>query len=367
MAPPALARRAAGRRSPRARQAEADADDRGHPRRGRQGTRARAARGRAGGVGMILVIAEHNGRPGPSRRRGRPSRPPRRSAQPVTVVVAGQDLEALSARRSAETQVAQVLRGRARHAVGNYTADGYVSALADVIGALAPRAGAGGPHLSGARLHAEARDARCGRGLVSDCVAVKTEGDGFRFTRPVFQARLLADVRAQWCGAVLRDAAGRRGACRHPAEGQRPGRDAARRRSTRRPCGSSPRPRSRRSKQAVDLTAAERIVSVGRGIKGPEHIDLVKQLAEALGAELAASRPICDNGWLPMDRQIGSSGPDGRAEALPRPRHLRRDPARGRHEGREDDRRGQQGPRGADLRDRRLRHRWATCSRSSPR
>ena len=62
------------------------------------------------------------------------------------------------------------------------------------------------------------------------------------------------------------------------------------------------------SKQAVDLTAAERIVSVGRGIKGPEHLDMVKQLAEALGAELAASRPICDNGWLPMDRQIGSSG-----------------------------------------------------------
>ena len=62
------------------------------------------------------------------------------------------------------------------------------------------------------------------------------------------------------------------------------------------------------AKQAVDLTAAERIVSVGRGIKGPEHLDLVKQLAEALGAEIAASRPICDNGWLPMDRQIGSSG-----------------------------------------------------------
>jgi electron transfer flavoprotein alpha subunit len=62
------------------------------------------------------------------------------------------------------------------------------------------------------------------------------------------------------------------------------------------------------AKQAVDLTQAERIVSVGRGIKGEEHIALAKQLAEALGAELAASRPICDAGWLPMDRQIGSSG-----------------------------------------------------------
>ena len=50
------------------------------------------------------------------------------------------------------------------------------------------------------------------------------------------------------------------------------------------------------------------IVSVGRGIKGPEHLSLARQLAESLGAELAASRPICDAGWLPMERQVGSSG-----------------------------------------------------------
>jgi electron transfer flavoprotein alpha subunit len=62
------------------------------------------------------------------------------------------------------------------------------------------------------------------------------------------------------------------------------------------------------AKQAVDLTQAEIIVSVGRGIKEQKNIDLAKQLADAIGGELAASRPICDNGWLPMDRQIGSSG-----------------------------------------------------------
>jgi electron transfer flavoprotein alpha subunit len=60
--------------------------------------------------------------------------------------------------------------------------------------------------------------------------------------------------------------------------------------------------------QTVDLGSAQRIVSVGRGIKGAEHIPLVQELATALGAELAASRPICDNGWLPMERQVGSSG-----------------------------------------------------------
>jgi electron transfer flavoprotein alpha subunit len=62
------------------------------------------------------------------------------------------------------------------------------------------------------------------------------------------------------------------------------------------------------AKQAVDLTQAEIIVAVGRGIKEQKNIEIAKQLAEAIGGEIAASRPICDSGWLPMDRQIGSSG-----------------------------------------------------------
>ena len=62
------------------------------------------------------------------------------------------------------------------------------------------------------------------------------------------------------------------------------------------------------AKQSVDLSQAERIVAIGRGIKGQEHLALAQQLAQAMGAEIAASRPICDAGWLPMDRQIGSSG-----------------------------------------------------------
>jgi electron transfer flavoprotein alpha subunit len=64
----------------------------------------------------------------------------------------------------------------------------------------------------------------------------------------------------------------------------------------------------RESQRAVDLGSAEIIVSVGRGIKEADNIGLVQQLADALGGELAASRPICDAGWLPMERQVGSSG-----------------------------------------------------------
>jgi electron transfer flavoprotein alpha subunit len=61
-------------------------------------------------------------------------------------------------------------------------------------------------------------------------------------------------------------------------------------------------------KQAVDLSKADVIVAVGRGIKSQENIALAEKLAEALGGDIAASRPICDAGWLPIDRQIGSSG-----------------------------------------------------------
>ena len=67
----------------------------------------------------------------------------------------------------------------------------------------------------------------------------------------------------------------------------------------------------------MDLTAGEIIVSVGRGIKEKENIHIVEELAKALGAELATSRPICDAGWLPMERQVGSSGSrNGCAEGL---------------------------------------------------
>jgi electron transfer flavoprotein alpha subunit len=71
---------------------------------------------------------------------------------------------------------------------------------------------------------------------------------------------------------------------------------------------SKPLERFREAKQAVDLTQAPILVAVGRGIKAPENIPLAEKLAKLLGGELAASRPICDEGWLPMDRQIGSSG-----------------------------------------------------------
>ena len=86
-----------------------------------------------------------------------------------------------------------------------------------------------------------------------------------------------------------------------PVENFAPELDAARIRQ-------KPEPPFREAARAVDLTAADIIVSVGRGIKEQSNLSVVEDLAQALGAELAASRPICDAGWLPMERQVGSSG-----------------------------------------------------------
>jgi electron transfer flavoprotein alpha subunit len=252
---------------------------------------------------MILVIAEHSA--GQVHRSTWEAVAAAQSlGQPVTVVVVGQDIAVIGA-ALAEAQVAQVLVVE-HPALANYTADGYVAALADIVAAATP-ALVLTAHTYQARDFMPKLATRCGRGLVSDCVAVAADGDGFRFTRPVFQARLQADVQAVGAapqfatlqaGAVRADAVQKGSA---PVVAQAAAIDAASLRQR-------PDAPYQESKQAVDLTAAERIVSVGRGIKGPEHLDMVRQLAEALGAELAASRPICDNGWLPMDRQIGSSG-----------------------------------------------------------
>jgi electron transfer flavoprotein alpha subunit len=147
------------------------------------------------------------------------------------------------------------------------------------------------------------------RTVISDCVGYRKDGEKLLFTRQMFQGKFAADVSfncdAPWFvtfqnGAFRGDKV-EAGASPAPVETV----------SLEIPAGtvrSRPQEIFKEAKQAVDLTQAEIIVSVGRGIKEQKNIELAKQLADALGGEIAASRPICDSGWLPMDRQIGSSG-----------------------------------------------------------
>ena len=164
------------------------------------------------------------------------------------------------------------------------------------------------PHTYQVRDYAPALAARMGQVLIGDVVAI---GDGPVFTRQLMQGRLNGELPAQRQRALLRVRAGRSVSRRRvPSPHRRvaatittftPNLDAAQIRT-------KPGEPFRGSAQTVDLGSAQLIVSVGRGIKEADESALVQDLATALGAELAASRPICDNGWLPMERQVGSSG-----------------------------------------------------------
>jgi electron transfer flavoprotein alpha subunit len=165
------------------------------------------------------------------------------------------------------------------------------------------------PHTYQTRDFAPKLAARLDAPLVADCVGLKSVDGNHVYVRLMFQGKVNADVVVDGSGphivtfqiGAFRADAVRKGSAAAAVRQVSAQVDPAAIRQT-------PEAPFREAKQAVDLTQAERIVSVGRGIKDKEHIDLAKQLAEALNAELAASRPICDAGWLPMERQVGSSG-----------------------------------------------------------
>src|SRR6202790_5233179 len=189
-----------------------------------------------------------------------------------------------------------------------YTPDAFSAALKQFVESKKPKLVLM-PHTYQVRDFIPKLATAMGRSAITDCIGYKTEGGKLLFTRQMFQGKFTADVSftgdAPWFvtfqnGAFRGDKA-EAGASAAPIETVNAEiADGIVR--------TKPQEVFKETKQADDLTQAEIIVSVGRGIKEQKNIELAKQLAEALGGELAASRPICDSGWLPMDRQIGSSG-----------------------------------------------------------
>jgi electron transfer flavoprotein alpha subunit len=188
-----------------------------------------------------------------------------------------------------------------------YTPDGFTAVLQDAIAQLAP-AHVLLPHTYQTRDFAPKLAARLDRALITDVTGVKA-GSEPAFVRPMFQGKLTADVVPLGpaphfvtfqIGAYRADQAAK-GASPAAVRALAVTLDASAIRE-------KPEAPFQQAKQAVDLSQAERIVSVGRGIKEQANIALAQKLADALGAEIAASRPICDAGWLPMERQVGSSG-----------------------------------------------------------
>ena len=228
------------------------------------------------------------------------------SGAPIAILVPGASVQAV-ANELAAAAVKEVVTVESA-ALEPYTPDGFTAALQDAITQLAATHVLL-PHTYQTRDFAPKLAARMDRALLTDVTAMRNAGGETAFVRPMFQGKLTADVVPVGpaphfitfqIGAYRADQAAK-GASPAAVRALAVTVDAAAIRE-------KPEPPFQQAKQAVDLSQAERIVSVGRGIKEQANIALAQKLAEALGAEIAASRPICDAGWLPMERQVGSSG-----------------------------------------------------------
>jgi len=228
------------------------------------------------------------------------------TGKPIAVLLPGTSTAAV-AQELASADVKEIVTLESA-ALDPYTPDGFTAALEQAI----PQLQATHvllPHTYQTRDFAPKLAARMDRALVTDVTAIKPVDNQPAFVRPMFQGKLTADVVLQ--GPAPHFATFQIGAYRvdHAKKAASPVNvralsvnvDASAIRQ-------KPEAPFQQAKQAVDLSQAERIVSVGRGIKEQANIPVAQQLAEALGAEIAASRPICDAGWLPMERQVGSSG-----------------------------------------------------------
>jgi electron transfer flavoprotein alpha subunit len=191
----------------------------------------------------------------------------------------------------------------------NYTPDGYCVALKQVIEAAKPDLVLF-PHTYQVRDFAPKLAASLGKGMVGDCIGFRHENGKLVFVRQMFQGKTVADVTftaaAPWfasfqSGAFRADLLAAHASGKAPVNAVNVDLKAEQIRT-------KPLELFKEAKSSVDLTQAPLIVAVGRGIKAPENIAQAEALAKAMGAEIAASRPICDEGWLPMERQIGSSG-----------------------------------------------------------
>lgn len=194
-----------------------------------------------------------------------------------------------------------------RHALlANYSADAWVEALRQDIATLAPDLIITSHSYQG-RDFAPRLAARLERALVSDCIGIERDDAGLAFIRQMFQGR--ANMRVRMQGDAPQLVTLQPGAYRIESAEQGAAAvnivNVALSPEQLRVSVEAP---FKTGERTVDLGRADIIVAVGRGIKGPEHIALAQRLADLLGAELAASRPVCDEGWLPLERQVGSSG-----------------------------------------------------------
>ena len=224
----------------------------------------------------------------------------------LVAVVIGKGVAGLAGELAA-TKVDEVLLVE-HDLLAAYTPDGYTIALQQAIAAAKPDLVLL-PHTYQVRDFAPKLAASLGKGLIGDSIGYRLENGKLILVRQMFQGKTVSDV--VFDGPAPWFATFQAGAFRADLVAQGAAKAAVTSVSVDlkpEQIRSKPLELFREAKQAVDLTQAPILVSVGRGIKAPENIPLAEKLAHLLGGEIAASRPICDEGWLPLDRQIGSSG-----------------------------------------------------------
>ena len=223
--------------------------------------------------------------------------------QPVTAVIPGADVSVL-AQEIAAYDLAKVIAAK-NEKLAQYTPDGYTDAMEHVVRQLDPQLVVF-PHTYLVRDFAPKLAARFEKALISDCIRAQASGSTLTFTRRIFLGKLDADVVSDGAAPVF--ATFQSGAYRPDQAAKGTGSPIEEKPVDVGNVRMSPEAPFQEVKQAVDLSKADIIIAVGRGIKSKDNLALAEKLAEALGGDLAASRPICDAEWLPIDRQIGSSG-----------------------------------------------------------
>jgi electron transfer flavoprotein alpha subunit len=225
----------------------------------------------------------------------------------LAALVIGKGVDVLAAELAGKN-VAEVLQIE-HDLLESYTPDGYCIALKQAIGSAKPQLVLF-PHTYQVRDFAPKLAAMLGKGMIGDCIGYRIEDGKLVFVRQMFQGKTAADVtflgEGPWF-ASFQSGAFRADQLKASDSGARPIHRVTIELKAEQ-IRTKPLEVFKEAKSAVDLTQAPLIVAVGRGIKAPENIAQAEAVAKAMGAEIAASRPICDEGWLPMERQIGSSG-----------------------------------------------------------
>lgn len=187
-----------------------------------------------------------------------------------------------------------------------YTPGAYIGALGPAIKMAAP-AFVVFPHTYQTVDYMARLAQTVGAGLLPEATAFQAEAGSLLWSRPILSGKLQAKVRVRGEGTVLvsvqSGAFQADGVVRGEAEVKPLEVDLSAIKPDREVLGYE-----EVGGDTVDLTKADVIVAVGRGVGGADKMGAVEALAKALGAEIGASRPVIDNGWLPRDRQIGSSG-----------------------------------------------------------